>query len=204
MDKGGTDSSNDTDATLVDDGPSRTILGPSTLLDSPGKSSSSVLGKRPRDLHRQRSEMEVDSPLSQSPKERDGFVLVSANDDDDPPEVPSSSTEGSKPEASLSKVHVVDKDGEAKMSASVTPKPPLPPRKRVEQTDSTMMFGENYMARSTINFSEILSGKQHDVAECMDNCMFQIETALLKFDDMSESSDKTSVVKRCVFWAIIT
>lgn len=47
-----------------------------------------------------------------------------------------------------------------------------------------------------INFA----GKQHDVAECMDNCMFQIETALLKFDAMSGSQDdnKTSVVKRCV------
>ena len=32
----------------------------------------------------------------------------------------------------------------------------------------------------------------------MDNCMFQIETALLKFDDMSESLDKTSVVKRYI------
>jgi ubiquitin carboxyl-terminal hydrolase 25/28 len=46
-------------------------------------------------------------------------------------------------------------------------------------------------------------GKQHDVAECMDNCMFQIETALLKFDGISDSQDdagdKTSVVKRCVF-----
>jgi ubiquitin carboxyl-terminal hydrolase 25/28 len=42
-------------------------------------------------------------------------------------------------------------------------------------------------------------GKQHDVAECMDNCMFQIETALLKFDGISSSPDnKTSVVKRCV------
>lgn len=28
--------------------------------------------------------------------------------------------------------------------------------------------------------------------------MFQIETALLKFDDMSESLDKTSVVKRYI------
>jgi len=46
----------------------------------------------------------------------------------------------------------------------------------------------------------VCSGKQHDVAECMDNCIFQIETALLKFDGMTESqggsSDKTSVVKR--------
>lgn len=42
------------------------------------------------------------------------------------------------------------------------------------------------------------SGKQHDVAECMDNCMFQIETALLKFDAMSGNDNKTSIVKRCV------
>ncbi len=34
----------------------------------------------------------------------------------------------------------------------------------------------------------------------MDNCMFQIETALLKFDNLSESSDKTSVVKRWASW----
>jgi ubiquitin carboxyl-terminal hydrolase 25/28 len=47
---------------------------------------------------------------------------------------------------------------------------------------------------------KLFPGKQHDVAECMDNCMFQIETALLKFDGMDESqgesSEKTSVVKR--------
>lgn len=40
------------------------------------------------------------------------------------------------------------------------------------------------------------SGKQHDVAECMDNCMFQIETALLKFDPLSSAVDKGSIVKR--------
>ena len=33
----------------------------------------------------------------------------------------------------------------------------------------------------------------------MDNCVFQIETALLKFDGLDESEDgKSSVVKRCV------
>jgi ubiquitin carboxyl-terminal hydrolase 25 len=33
----------------------------------------------------------------------------------------------------------------------------------------------------------------------MDNCMFQIETAMLKFDEMSGSQNgKTSVVKRCL------
>jgi len=30
----------------------------------------------------------------------------------------------------------------------------------------------------------------------MDNCMFQIETALLKFDDVNGDTDKTSIVKR--------
>src|SRR5258707_4895877 len=30
----------------------------------------------------------------------------------------------------------------------------------------------------------------------MDNCMFQIETALLRFDEANVSPDKTSVVKR--------
>ena len=44
-----------------------------------------------------------------------------------------------------------------------------------------------------------LAGRQHDVSECMDNCMFQIETALLDFQDeemANTESDKTSVVKR--------
>lgn len=46
-------------------------------------------------------------------------------------------------------------------------------------------------------------GRQHDVSECMDNCMFQIETALLDFQDEgmagAAQSDKTSVIKRLVF-----
>lgn len=45
----------------------------------------------------------------------------------------------------------------------------------------------------------VMLGKQHDVAECMDNCLFQIETALLRFDDVdSTDKDKASVVKRYV------
>jgi hypothetical protein len=46
-------------------------------------------------------------------------------------------------------------------------------------------------------------GKQHDVSECMDNCMFQIETALLNFGDNSED-DKTSVVKRYITQAVVS
>ncbi|KAF8973501.1 hypothetical protein BDZ97DRAFT_1648272 [Flammula alnicola] len=179
VDKGGTESSNDTDATLVEDGPSRTgILGSSHVSLSPGRSSSSVLGKRPRDLDRQLSEMDVDSPISQSPKDKDDFIVVSTRTGVSPEPITSLDSQA---EASSS----TDKDGDTKMSSlPATQKPPPPPRKR-EQNDSTMMFG-----------------KQHDVAECMDNCMFQIETALLKFEDMSESSDKTSVVKSLFYGKI--
>lgn len=42
-------------------------------------------------------------------------------------------------------------------------------------------------------------GRQHDVSECMDNCMFQIETALLDFQGLEGAeADKTSVVKRWI------
>ncbi|KAF7307239.1 USP domain-containing protein [Mycena indigotica] len=79
-------------------------------------------------------------------------------------------------------------NGEASSSKAVVKKaPPLPPRKPVESSGSEMMFG-----------------KQHDVSECMDNCIFQIETALLKFDAItgSEDDNKTSVVKRLFYGKI--
>lgn len=183
IDKGGTDSSNDTDATLVDDGIA--VLASSRVSQSPERSSSSVLGKRPRDLERQLTEMEVDSPLSQSPKEGDGFVVVQSQNDTQSPEP-------MKAEASSSKNSLPHQD---KKAASTVQKV-VPPRKRTEVNDSTMMFGKIYSLRIMTISDQWSVGKQHDVAECMDNCMFQIETALLKFDDVASDSDKTSVVKR--------
>ncbi|KAG8835047.1 ubiquitin-specific protease ubp2, partial [Serendipita sp. 405] len=60
--------------------------------------------------------------------------------------------------------------------------PPLPPRKQ-PTSDSVMMFG-----------------KQHDVSECMDNCMFQIETALLDFQiHETAETEMSSVVKRLFY-----
>lgn len=138
VDKGGTDSSNDTDATLVEDGPSRSsILGPLHTSQSPS-SSSSVLGKRPRDLDRQR-EMEVDSPLSQSPKERDGFVLVPSMS---PPQ--SSDQTQQSAEASSSNAQLTDEDGDVQMEIAPTAKPAPTLRKHAEPSDSTMMFGMLY------------------------------------------------------------
>ncbi|KAF8913232.1 hypothetical protein CPB84DRAFT_1888891 [Gymnopilus junonius] len=174
IDKGGTDSSNDTDATLVDDG-TAVVVSP-LVSRSPGGSSSSVLGKRPRDLNEQRNAMEVDVPLVQSPKEKDGFAVVQSRKEVQLPEAMTA-------EASSSKSSLQNQD--TKTTTSAVGQKTVPTRKRTEVNDSTMMFG-----------------KQHDVAECMDNCMFQIETALLRFDDMSADSDKTSVVKRLFYGKI--
>ncbi|KAJ7155926.1 hypothetical protein C8R43DRAFT_1234792 [Mycena crocata] len=141
-DRGGTDSSNDTDATLVEDGPARTS-------DQPRVSSPTQEGA-----------MDVDNPTAD--------VAVGQT--------------AASGEASSSKIPAGSGDIAAPKKA-----PPLPPRKTTEISDSTMMFG-----------------KQHDVAECMDNCMFQIETALLKFNAMSGPQDdnKTSVVKRLFYGKI--
>ncbi|KAJ7492270.1 hypothetical protein FB451DRAFT_524690 [Mycena latifolia] len=144
-DKGGTDSSNDTDATLVED-----ARIPAS--DQPPVSSST-----------QDSIMDVDNSRPENTSMRSTSPLVSG-------------------EASSSKIPAASGD------VSLNKKPPaLPPRKTADVSDSTMMFG-----------------KQHDVAECMDNCMFQIETALLKFDAMSGSQEdnKTSVVKRLFYGKI--
>jgi ubiquitin carboxyl-terminal hydrolase 25 len=61
------------------------------------------------------------------------------------------------------------------------------------------------MSRETILM--VNTGRQHDVSECMDNCMFQIETALLKFDGtdvIDENGDnKSSIVKRYVYLPLL-
>ena len=138
VDKGGTDSSNDTDATLVDDGPSRSSILTPLLTSQSSGSSSSVLGKRPRDLDRQRLEMEVDSPLSHSPKERDGFVLVPSMNSQ------SSDQNQQSAEASSSKAQLTDEDGDVQMEIAPTAKPAPTLRKPAEPSDSTMMFGMFY------------------------------------------------------------
>jgi ubiquitin carboxyl-terminal hydrolase 25/28 len=139
-DKGGTDSSNDTDATLVDDAPPR-VLPSDQPSESPTRSPGSVLGKRPRDVDRQRSEMSVDSTAT------DDFVMVSSPGQ--------STTPPSKGVASSSKSREMsicrdDADGDVEMCSvprspeerSTQKRPPLPPRKTAEVSDSVMMFGK--------------------------------------------------------------
>ncbi|KAF9011085.1 hypothetical protein BDQ17DRAFT_1345443 [Cyathus striatus] len=151
-----TDSSNDTDATLVEDVP--------RLVSSPTRSSSSsVLGKRPREIERRPSAMDVDNspPIG---AEHAGSPL---RDSSSPPPLEEI------PEASSSRLP-------SKSMEQKSVPPPLPARKRPTVSDSTMMFG-----------------KQHDVAECMDNCIFQLEAALLQFGDDPDAGP--NIIKRLFY-----
>lgn len=140
---------------------------------TPSLSNGSVLGKRGRELDLSRQKSVVDMDV-------EGYVLVSS-----PPRRTGSPQSMEQDRASPMK-GITDKDGDASMKeATPAPdRPPPPPPRKVDSIDSGgMMFG-----------------KQHDVAECMDNCMFQIETALLKFDSVDESQlERTSVVKKLFY-----
>lgn len=185
--KGGTDSSNDTDATLVDDGLSRPSLTSQEVTLSPPLSPTSVLGKRARD-EKKGSDMEIDSPTCENHKDKEVFAFLNA-----PPRAfPKSSDVPSELSSSKRFNELQDID----TNSSQKP-PPLPPRKKPEVSSSEMMFGEHgpVVLLTTLELS--LIGRQHDVAECMDNCMFQIETALLKFNgDGDKSTEQVSIVKR--------
>ncbi|PCH34498.1 cysteine proteinase [Wolfiporia cocos MD-104 SS10] len=176
QDKAGTDSSNDTDATLVDDAPPRPSheRSVSPQVASPTES---VLGKRQRELE---VGMDVDTSAA---------ARGSSHDQDDRmASIPlTDSMANQQAIASSSKLQPIDLD-DVMMLDGPDPQqenkpPPLPPRKSRPVDDSVMMFG-----------------RQHDVSECMDNCIFQIETALLDFEDMTGTEDdKTSVVKRLFY-----
>jgi ubiquitin carboxyl-terminal hydrolase 25/28 len=120
-----TDSSNDTDATLVEDAPAPPRAGTRTdtvsPVGSPGASSSSVLGKRARD-----KEADVGSRMS---IDSDNFVIISKSPDADA----GPSGEGVGVGVATD---VEMKDAEAPAQSGA--KPPLPPRKTSE---SVMMFG---------------------------------------------------------------
>jgi ubiquitin carboxyl-terminal hydrolase 25/28 len=117
-----TDSSNDTDATLVEDSAPRAggtrTGGTGSPVGSPGASSSSVLGKRARDKEVVASRMSIDS---------DNFVIISKS-----PDVADADAAGP------SRADVEMKDAEAPAQSGAKPPPPLPQRKTSE---SVMMFG---------------------------------------------------------------
>lgn len=137
-----TDASNDTDATLVEDGPARPPQERSS--QSPGHepgSPNSVLGKRNRNPTARSQEMDVDADPADVDK--DGYVMVSK------PTSPVDTRRSSAPPSSPAKLKkspprqddVEMKDRSRKGSADVKA-PPLPARKPRENDDSVMMFGK--------------------------------------------------------------
>ncbi|KAH9913522.1 uncharacterized protein B0H18DRAFT_1047995 [Fomitopsis serialis] len=155
----GTEGSNDTDATLVEDVPSRSAYDPPSPspLASPTES---VLGKR----HRGSDEMDVDMRSSphETAKENDGHFTAVA-----------------EAVASSSKLQMdtdVDQSDVPDLPDNESSKVPPPLPKRPRPTDDSVMM---------------LVRRQHDVSECMDNCIFQIETALL--------DSRRCIVKRLFF-----
>jgi ubiquitin carboxyl-terminal hydrolase 25/28 len=124
-----------------------------------------VLGKRARDKEVVASWMSIDS---------DNFVIISKS-----PDAANADADAAGP----SRADVEMKDAEAPAQSGAKPPPPLPQSKTSE---SVMMFDALIIRRLGCADVLLLVGRQHDVSECMDNCVFQIETALLKFDGMDE------------------
>jgi ubiquitin carboxyl-terminal hydrolase 25/28 len=133
-----TDSSNDTDATLVEDALPRAGTLTSSPVGSPRASSSSVLGKRSR-------EKEIGSRMSiDSVTDKDNFVIVSKNPDAGPSGV------GGTGDSETEMRDVTETPAPA---SSGTKPPPLPPRKTAE---SVMMFGAILLFSSVSCSSELI------------------------------------------------
>ncbi|PLW54729.1 hypothetical protein PCANC_03669 [Puccinia coronata f. sp. avenae] len=170
-------SSASTDATLVDEQPvmlapaANATPSPSPPAHIASAGSSTVLGKRKSessgsdDGHSTgRNQMDVDSahPLAATDKEPAAPVkdLVMA---DASPAVPSSDPEPAASKAG-SAPFVIDLTDD---SAHPPAPPPLPPRPNRSRSMAAIESG-----------SHMMFGRQNDVSECMDNCLFQIQAAL--------------------------
>ncbi|KAI9610046.1 hypothetical protein H4Q26_007040 [Puccinia striiformis f. sp. tritici PST-130] len=200
---GNHNSSASTDATLVDEQP--VILGPiynpsppspSTNLISTA-SSSTVLGKRKSessgsdDGHSSsRNPMEIDGLVATDTKESIGSPTAATTTTTKDitmatpsPILPSTSTSSepvSQPEQSTKSISplVIDLTDDSL--------PPLPPRPNHSKTLTTIESG-----------SHMMFGRQNDVSECMDNCLFQIQAALdhQKIRDSGEFDGDGNLVK---------
>ena len=118
-DKAGTDSSNDTDVTLVEDGSTRVSAPPETITTSPIRTSFSILGKRSRGAG---SKMEIDVPDVDKDKD---YVIVSK------PGTPVRSPTELSPENQTT-------TGDVEMAGMEKPGPTSPVRKGT----TGMMFGK--------------------------------------------------------------
>lgn len=128
----GTDASNDTDATLVEDGPIRPMdrSSPSPIREP---LSPSVLGKRNRGRT-----IDVDMEgITTSESEKD-YVVVSKSPSPQAKERP---TPERKPSSSKRK-NTAEQEDVSMKDVQERKAPPLPPRKSATTSDSVMMFGK--------------------------------------------------------------
>ena len=145
----------------------------------------SILGKRSSeevelDHNERRSPMEVDTVTASNTQQGNVFTqFVTIPENDVEMENGTANTSAVQPQA----------------LPNAGP-PPLPPRRRTEGVGE-MMFGllSYSLVDSVWSLIASFTGKQNDVAECMDNCMFQIECAL-QFDRGRKDSEKQNVVKQ--------
>jgi ubiquitin carboxyl-terminal hydrolase 25/28 len=95
--------------------------------------------------------MDIDSPLSESPKDNDNFAMLASPRRSISPHL---TGEGSSSKVTLGSAFTstVDKDGDNDMTGSPrSQKPPaLPPRKAAEVSDSVMMFGKFHLAHTVV------------------------------------------------------
>ena len=127
-DKAGTDASNDTDITLVEDGSMRVSASPETMTASPVQASFSILGKRSRGAG---SKMDIDTPDADRDKD---YVIVSK------PGTPVQTPAELPPTESQTTT-----GGDVEMLEIEKPKPVTPVRKGT----TGMMFGMKHISRAT-------------------------------------------------------
>ena len=126
-DRGGTDSSNDTDVTLLDGVPTR-YVPPEQRSRSPTQLPGSILGKRLRDVKKPPNGIDVDSTES--------FVIVMHQS---PSLAPAGEASSSKSQEGDIDVEMLTAPPQA--PAVELPKPPALPPRRPDISDSVIMFG---------------------------------------------------------------
>lgn len=145
VDRGGTASSNDTDATLVEDAPPRLVTTDPTP-KSPTRSPSTILGKRLRDGPQPKADMEIDSPMSETDqRDKDGFVMVPSPSSPvqakSPHSVIAGSSNTSNARDTSKSVEIIDVDMQD-VSKSDKKSTAVGPRNATANSDSVMMFGK--------------------------------------------------------------
>jgi ubiquitin carboxyl-terminal hydrolase 25/28 len=178
--------------------------------------SSTVLGKRPFNAVERRSTIEIDgsSFVMATSSEQTSAGLLVANKPQRANTEPLQSAAGplasQEPSQSRSQgdgdVEMTDASQVTSNAVASTskhedrvygpPPPPLPPRNKKPEVRVDMMFGMSLLNSGypSLDESKTPTGKQNDVAECMDNCMFQIEAAM-QFD-VVPAEDRPSLIKR--------